>query len=117
MQQLLQLAAARRHSERVIGLRATSHVRSRALSQLRLANILVTQGEIDHACTVAAGALATSGQLSSHRVSQLLQSLHMSLLPHVAARGVDDAVEALSTALDARVPARLLIDAERDVER
>jgi hypothetical protein len=117
MQQLGQLAAARRHSERVISLRASSHVRSRTFSQLRLADILVTQGEIDHACTVTADALTSSGQLSSHRVSQLLHSLHAKLVPHVAARGVDDAVEALSTALGARVPAHLLIDTDPKPER
>jgi hypothetical protein len=116
MQQLRQLAAARRHSERVISLRTSDHVRSRAFGQLRLASILVTQGEIDHACTVAADALASSGQLSSHRVSQLLHSLYTKLLPHATASGVDDAVDALSAALGARVPARLLIDAHQDSE-
>jgi hypothetical protein len=117
MQQLRQLAAARRHSERVISLRASSHVRSRAFSQLRLADILVTQGEIDHACTVAADALASTGQLSSHRVSELLRALRSKFLPHVAARGVDDVVEALSTGLGGRVPAHLLIDTDRKPER
>jgi hypothetical protein len=116
MQQLHQLPAARRHSERVISLRNSNHVRSRAFSQLRLANILVIQGEIDHACGIAADVLASSGQLSSHRVSQLLRSLHAKLLPHTAARGVDDAVEALSAALDALIPAHLLIDAGHDAE-
>lgn len=114
MQQLGELPAARRHSERVISLRNDNHVRSRAFSHLRLANILVTQGEIDHACSVAANALASSSQLSSHRVSQLLHALHARLLPHAAAHGVDDAVEALSAALGARVPAHLLIDVGHD---
>ena len=117
MQQLRHLAAARRQSERAISLRTSSHVRSRAFSQLRLANILVTQGEIDHACTVVAGTLASSGQLSSHRVSRLLQSLHTRLLPHVAAHGVEDAVDALCAAFAAQVPAQLLIDTERNRER
>ena len=117
MQQLRQFAAARRHSEHVISLRASSHVRSRTFSQIRLADILITQGEIDHACTVTADALTSSGQLSSHRVSQLLRSLRAQLLPHMAARGVDDAVEALSTALGARVPAHLLIDTDLTPER
>jgi len=116
MEQLRQLAAARQHSERVISLRGSQHVRSRAFSQLRLANILVAEGEIDHACTIAANALASSGQLASHRVSQLLRSLHAKLLPHAAAGGVDEAVEALSAALGARMPARLLIDTRRDPE-
>jgi transcriptional regulator with XRE-family HTH domain len=116
MQQLRQLPAARRHSERVIGLRNSTHARSRAFSQLRLAHILVTQGEIDHACTIAADALESSGQLSSHRVSQLLHALYSRLLPHAAARGVDDVVEALSAALGARVPAHLLVDPRQDRE-
>jgi hypothetical protein len=87
VQQLRQLPAARRHSERVISLRNSNHVRSRAFSQLRLANILVTQGEIDHACSIAADVLASSGQLSSHRVSRLLRALHAKLLPHISAYG------------------------------
>jgi hypothetical protein len=69
---------------------------------------------LDHACTVAADALTSSSQLASHRVSQLLHSLHAKLLPHVAARGVADTVEALSAAIGARVPARLLIDPGQD---
>jgi hypothetical protein len=114
MEQLRQLAAARRHSERVISLRDSGHVRSRAFSQLRLANILVTQGEIDHACVITANALASTVQLSSHRVAQLLHSLHAKLLPHIAVPGVHDAVGALSSALGARVPAHLLIDTGQD---
>jgi hypothetical protein len=116
MQQLRQLAAARRHSESVISLRHSNHVRSRAFSQLRLANILVTQGEIDHACTIGADAAATTGQLASHRVSQLLHSLYTKLLPHSTTRGVGDAVEALAVALGARVPAHLLIDTAPEQE-
>jgi hypothetical protein len=114
MQELQQWDAARRHSEHVISLRGSSHVRSRAFSQLRLANILVTAGEIDHACSVAASAAASSGQLASHRVSQLLASLLAKLLPHAAAREVAEAVEALGAALGARVPAHLLIDTGQD---
>jgi hypothetical protein len=117
MEQLRHLAAARRHSERVISLRGSNHVRSRAFSQLRLANILVTAGEIDHACAVAADVLASSRQLASHRVSQLLRSLHAKLVPHATARGVGDAMEALTAALDARVPAHLLIASGHDAER
>jgi transcriptional regulator with XRE-family HTH domain len=114
MQQLQQWDAARRHSEHVISLRGSSHVRSRAFSQFRLANILVTAGEIDHACSVAASAAASSGQLASHRVSQLLASLLAKLLPHAAAREVAEAVEVLGAALGARVPAYLLIDTGQD---
>lgn len=117
MEQLRHLAAARRHSEHVIRLRDASHVRSRAFGQLRLANILVTAGEIDHACAVAANALAGCGQLASHRVSQLLRSLHAKLTPHTTAHGVGAAVDALSAALDARVPAHLLIAGGHDAER
>jgi hypothetical protein len=112
MEQLRQFDAAGRHSERAISLRGSGHVRSRAFSQLRLANILATQGEIDHACAIAANAIASTAQLSSHRVSQLLHSLYAKLLPHIAVTGVDDAVGALSSALAARVPAYLLIDTE-----
>jgi hypothetical protein len=112
MEQLRQFAAAGQHSERAISLRDSGHVRSRAFSQLRLANILATQGEIDHACAITANAIGSTAQLSSHRVSELLHSLYVKLLPHMAATGVHDAVGALSCALAARVPAYLLIDTE-----
>ena len=112
MEQLRQFVAAGQHSERAISLRGSGHVRSRAFSQLRLANILATQGEIDHACAVIANAIGSTAQLSSHRVSELLHSLYAKLLPHMAATGVDDAVGALACALAARVPAYLLIDTE-----
>jgi hypothetical protein len=112
MEELRQFAAAGQQSERAISLRGSSHVRSRAFSQLRLANILATQGEIDHACAIAANAMPHTAQLSSHRVCLLLHSLYAKLLPHMAATGVDDAVGALASALAARVPAYLLIDTE-----
>jgi hypothetical protein len=92
-------------------LRGTEHgpavaARLRAVEARALANILVIAGEIDRACSVAASAAASSGQLASHRVFQLLASLRAKLLPHAAAREVAEAVEALG----ARVPAHLLID-------
>jgi hypothetical protein len=113
MEQLRQFAAAGRHCERAISLRGSGHVRSRAFSQLRLANILATQGEIDHACAIAVNAIASTAQLSSHRVSQLLHSLYAKLLPHMAASGVAAALGALSSAMATRVPEYLLIDTER----
>jgi transcriptional regulator with XRE-family HTH domain len=111
MQQLQQLAAARQHSEQVINLRNSNHARSRAFGQLRLAGILVSQGEIEHACAVSDAALASSDRLSSSRVTQLLHSLHGQLTPHAAAPGVEHVVRSLSTALGARAQTRLLIGA------
>jgi hypothetical protein len=111
MQQLHQLAAARAHSEQVLSLRAACHARSRAFGQLRPAGILVSQGEIEHACAVAQTALESSDRLSSSRVVQLLQTLCDQLVPHATIPGVDDVIHALSTALTARAHTRLLLTA------
>jgi transcriptional regulator with XRE-family HTH domain len=111
MQQLQQLAAARQHSEQVISLRSSSHARSPAFGQLRLAGILVSQGEIEHACAVSDAALASSDRLSSSRVTQLLHSLRTQLMPHASAPGVEPVVRSLSTALNTRAHTRLLISA------
>jgi tetratricopeptide (TPR) repeat protein len=111
MQQLHQLAAARAYSEQVLALRHNGHARSRAFGQLRLAAILVSQGEVEHACTVSLAALASSERLSSSRVTQLVQSLHVQLLPHASSPGVDQVVQSLAAAITSRAHARLLIAA------
>jgi tetratricopeptide (TPR) repeat protein len=111
MQQLQQLAAARQHSEQVISLRSSSHARSRAFGQLRLAGILVSQGEIEHACAVSEAALASSDRLASGRVTQLLYSLHAQLTPHALVPAAEPVVRALSTALATRAHTGLLIAA------
>ena len=111
MQQLEQLAAARQHSEQVLILRNANHARSRAFGQLRLAGILVCQGEIEHACAMAQAALASSDRLSSSRVVALLHTLCDQLTPHSTIAGVDDVVHVLSTALTTRAHTRLLITA------
>jgi transcriptional regulator with XRE-family HTH domain len=111
MQQLQYLAAARQHSEQVISLRSSSHARSRAFGQLRLAGILVSQGELEHACVVSDAALAGSDRLSSSRVMQLLHSLHTQLMPHALVPGVELVVRSLSIALSTRAHTRLLLDA------
>jgi hypothetical protein len=111
MQQLQQLAAARAHSEQVLALRSNGHTRSRAFGQLRLAAILVSQGEIEHACTVSQAALASSDRLSSSRVTQLVQSLHAQLTPHATVSGVEEVLQCLATAGSTGAHARLLIAA------
>lgn len=109
MQELEQLAAARQHSEQVLTLRHANHARSRAFGQLRLAGILVSQGEIEHASAMAQAALASSDRISSSRVAALLQTLCAQLTPHSTTPGVDQVVGVLSTALTARAHSRLLI--------
>jgi hypothetical protein len=93
------LSAARGQAELVITLRDGNHVRSRAFGQLRLAGILLAQGEIDHACTITVDALQHSGGVSSRRVSQLVRSLHISLTPHAGASEAQPAAGALAAAL------------------
>ena len=109
MQQLELLAAARQHSEQVLTLRHMSHARSRAFGQLRLAGILVCQGEIEHACAMAQAALTSSDRLSSTRVVALLETLCAQLRPHSKTPGVGDVVHVVSTTLSARAHTRALI--------
>jgi hypothetical protein len=114
MQQLQLLAAARSHSEQVILLRS-AHSRSRAFGQLRLAAILVSQGEIEHACAVSHEALASSDRLSSSRVTQLVQSLHAQLTPYARTAGVDAILQSLAMAVSTRTQPGLLIAAAGNV--
>lgn len=100
----------------MISLRTGSHVRSRAFGQLRLAAILVAQGEIEHACSVSHAALATTDRLSSSRVMQLLAALQAQLVPHAAAPGVDGVLHSRSAALSATAHTRLLIAAAGNSE-
>lgn len=116
MQQLLQWAAARQASEQVINLRTSSHARSRAFGQLRLASILVSLGDIEQACAVAQAAVASSDRLSSGRVLELLRALHGQLLPHASAPTVEPITHSLSAALTTRAHSRLLIAAVRNPE-
>lgn len=102
------LPDARRHAELVITLRDGNHVRSRAFGQLRLASILLAQGEIDHACTITVDALQQSDGVSSRRVSELVRSLHTSLTPHAAVSEAQPAVNALTTALARPDPLHLI---------
>jgi len=102
------LSAARQHAELVITLRDGNHARSRAFGQLRLAGILLAQGEVDHACVITVDALQQSGGVSSRRVSQLVQSLHTALTPHAGASDAQPAVAALAAALARPDPLNLI---------
>jgi len=102
------LAAARRQAELVVTLRDGNRVRSRAFGQLRLAGILLAQGQIDHACTVTVDALQHSDGVSSRRVAQLVRSLHVSLAPHAAASEAQPAATALAAALARPDPLHLI---------
>jgi hypothetical protein len=111
MDTLGDLRSARKHAEQIISLRDGDHVRSRAFGQLRLASILVGQGEIDHACATAVDALQHSAGVSSGRVSQLIRSLHITLTAHPAASDAEAALAALTSALARPDPVRLLTTA------
>jgi hypothetical protein len=102
------LPAARQHAETVISLRDGNRVRSRAFGQLRLAGILLAQGELDQACTITVEALQHTGGVSSRRVSLLVRSLHVSLTPHAAASEAQPAANALEAALARPDPLHLI---------
>jgi hypothetical protein len=100
----------------VLLLRHNGHARSRAFGQLRLAAILISQGEVEHACTVSHAALASSERLSSGRVIQLVQSLHAQLLAYATSPGVDQVIHSLAAAATSRAHTRLLIAAAGNSE-
>jgi hypothetical protein len=111
------LPAARTQAELVITLRDGNHVRSRAFGQLRLAGILLAQGEVDQACTITVDALQQSDGVSSRRVSQLVRSLHVSLTPHAAASEAQRATSALTAALARPDPLHLITTTHSQDER
>jgi hypothetical protein len=73
------LNQARRQAEHVIASRPAHRVRSHAFGQISLAEILVLQGEYEHACSIAADVLAATESLSSYLVIRQLLRLAQAL--------------------------------------
>ncbi|WP_433358885.1 hypothetical protein [Streptosporangium sp. CA-115845] len=91
LQDLDMLPAATAEAQRAVSLRSEERARSRAFSQISLALLLVQQQELDAACSLGHTLLSSCQILGSSRVTQRLNDLALTLIPH---RGVQ-AVNAL----------------------
>jgi transcriptional regulator with XRE-family HTH domain len=81
LRQLGQLGAAHRQAARVVALRPSERVRSRAFAQLMLASILIAQSRVDEACALTRDVLGQTGALSSMLVLRQLEALSPRLAP------------------------------------
>ncbi|MFD8249686.1 helix-turn-helix domain-containing protein [Nocardia sp. NPDC059691] len=82
-------------AQRVIDLRPRERTRSRALGQLTYAAVLADQGHPDHACAIASGVMATTGELASYLVVSHLHDLRGRLLCYRTSPSVTDFLDLL----------------------
>jgi transcriptional regulator with XRE-family HTH domain len=82
LRQLGDLSQAQRQTERIIALRPTDRIRSRAFGQLILVTILIARGRVEAACAVAHEILDATPHLGSGLVGQQLSDLQRLLAPY-----------------------------------
>lgn len=104
MRQLGDLSQARHQAEQIIVLRPGHRTRSRAFGQLALASILIAQGEVDHACRIAADALSATQSLGSYLVIAQLMQLQQQLRPYRASPAVAQFLDCLQDTVRDRLP-------------
>jgi hypothetical protein len=104
MRQLGDLGQARHQAEQIIVLRPGHRTRSRAFGQLALAGILIAQGEVDHACAIAADALSATHSLGSYLVITQLMQLQQQLQPYRASPAVAQFLDCLQDTVRDRLP-------------
>lgn len=102
MNQLSRLAEAEIYARRIIALRAGSHTRSRAFGQLILISVLIAQGNVEEACSIAEEVLAATHSLSSYRVLERLHDLRERLTPFRGDTTVSSFIAQLNDALHVR---------------
>jgi transcriptional regulator with XRE-family HTH domain len=119
--QLGRLDDAERQARQAVALRTGDRTRSRALGQLKLAEISIAQGRFDEACAVGREVLAATQGLSSVRVIRQLHDLQTVLVPHARVRVVGDFLDELGGTLRQRIWwytwADVSTSSERDPER
>jgi hypothetical protein len=104
MRHLGDLGQARVQAERVITLRPSHRTRSRAFGQLALVTVLIAQGEIDHACAIAAGTLGATHSLGSYLVIDQLIQVQQRLQPYRGSPAVAEFLDCLQNAVRDRLP-------------
>lgn len=97
------LSEAERQARRIIDLRPAERTRSRALGQILLAGVLVSQRKPDEACAAVHQVLADTKPLSSGFVITQLRDLRQMLEPHRGSRVVADFLECLDAELKERM--------------
>jgi tetratricopeptide (TPR) repeat protein len=104
MRQLGDLSQARQQAEQIIVLRPGHRTRSRAFGQLALAGILIAQGEVDHACGIAADALSATHSLGSYLVITQLMQLQQQLQTYRSSPVVAEFLDCLQDTVRDRLP-------------
>ncbi len=99
LRDLGRLGQAQCKAVRVLTLRGSDRVRSRAFSQLTLATVQLRQGDLDAACILGGHVLDVMPQLASYRVVEQLRALGRSLQPHGGATPVGDFLDRLASVL------------------
>lgn len=91
------MAAAQRYAQTAIDLRAGDRVRSRTFAQLALAEILLTDGEVEQAAQLGDDVRATAHTLTSARVRTQLVDLAGRLTPYRTNAAVADFLAAMGS--------------------
>ncbi|MFG2439717.1 hypothetical protein [Streptomyces sp. NPDC048508] len=102
---LLDLGAldiASREARRSLTLRDASRVRGRAFGQVTLTRILLAQGELNTACSVATELLSTSQSVMSLRLSRQLDFLQSEFKRHCQKSDVRDLLSSMAAAAQYR---------------
>lgn len=97
-----QLGEAQRQGSRALKLRARDRTRSRALSQLLLAQVMLAQDHVDEACARAKEAVEDTRSLSSFVIAQQLADLRGQLQVHKKHASVPETLRSLDNALRER---------------
>jgi hypothetical protein len=108
------LGAARSQAEQVIALRPPERVRSRAIAQLMLISILITEGRSDEACGIAREVLNSTQVLGSMIIIKQLRDLGRKLEAYRHSTDVAAFLECLHQELRER---RWLIEWLPDADR
>lgn len=92
------LTAAATEADRAVTLRGADRARSRAFGQISLADILISQGELERACAVGHEVVGACQTLGSLRITQQLNDLRHALSPYSSVRTVSDLLDHLAMA-------------------
>lgn len=97
------LSEAERQAQRIVDLRPSERIRSRAIGQILLAGVLVARRRPEEACTVARQVLDGTRSLSSGFVISQLLELRRTLEPHRDVPAVAEFLGCLDAELEERM--------------
>jgi transcriptional regulator with XRE-family HTH domain len=103
MRQLGKPAKAQEHAQRILALRTSNSIRSRAFGQLFLIATLIDQGELEEACRTTREVVEATQSLGSQLVVQQLRDIHDQLAPQAGSADVRETRQILADAVRQRV--------------